>query len=159
MSFCRTRNYDRTSKGGVGRRDIEGRDCLECIRFDRMTFIRREATGIDSTTRRVKYNELVVIDNEPCDLSSTRRRATATSPSGTVSTTVIESTLKIYPFSPADVPDENDTVLVNGSRYRVSAVQNYRDAGSGDYRGSVLSINQIQDADLVTPDPFLGDSQ
>ncbi len=98
---------------------------------------------MDPTTRRPVFNNVIVLDNEPCDLARRVRRVASQGPGGTVFTSVNEVTLKIYPADITTMPDVNDDVFVNGSRHKVLNREDYFDGGSGSYRGSRLTIDQV----------------
>jgi len=110
--------------------------------FDLCKIVRRDQTGIDPLTRRPIFDNVVVLDNEPCDLSNVDRRVGVFGPSGTVYTTVTDIILKLFPDDSTTLPDENDEITVNGSRYKVLTRHDYRDGGSGAYRGSRLTLEQ-----------------
>lgn len=108
--------------------------------FNRATLIKRELGGIDPVTHLPKYIEIPALENWPCDLIQQPKRIAQRSTSGTVYTTVMENILKIYPPE-GYIPDESDTIFVDGDEYRVDRVEIFRDAGSYDFRGARLTIS------------------
>lgn len=109
-----------------------------------MTFVRRGSQTIDPETRLPKYDEETVLEDEPCDLSIFKRRKAVEGPNGTIYMMVLVHQLKIYPEDPANVPDEDDVVVVNGTSYSVESAESFFDAGSGEYRGSKLLLEAPQ---------------
>jgi hypothetical protein len=113
---------------------------------DRCDFIKRTQVGIDPFTRRPSFDNVLVLQNEPCDLFNKARRVAEQSTAGTVYNTVQEPTLKIMPADFSKVPDENDEISVNGTRYKVVSRQDFFDGGSAGalYRGSRLTLHLTQ---------------
>jgi hypothetical protein len=109
--------------------------------LDTMTFVRRDQTGLDATTRLPKFDEDKVLEGEPCDLSVFKRRKAVEGPNGTTYMMVLVHQLKIHPEDPTNVPDEDDLVVVNGTNYKVEEVETFFDGGSGEYRGSRLFLS------------------
>lgn len=113
--------------------------------FNRMTFRRREVTGLDPDTRTPRYSVVTVLQAEPCDFILRARRKAQQGPNGTVWNTVKVPTVKIYPLRGIlDVPDENDMVLVDDVSYRVDQVENFFDAGDNRYMGSRLTLESAE---------------
>lgn len=108
--------------------------------FNRCRFLRRDQTGIDATTHLPTFSEVVVLDNEPCDLFNKNERQATSTPAGTVYVSVVRPYLKIYPSDYSSLPDANDEISVDGGTYRVLDRRDYWDAGSGGYRGSLLTL-------------------
>lgn len=109
--------------------------------FNRCVFTRRDQIGIDPTTRLPVFSEVVVLDGEPCDLFNKNERQAQSTPAGTVYNSVVRPYLKIFPSSYTSLPDANDEIIVDGARYRVTDRRDFWDAGSGGYRGSLLTLS------------------
>lgn len=107
---------------------------------DRLDFVRREESGFDAATRNKLFDSIQVLVDEPCDLSMQSRRTVQQTPAGTVYNTIKEPVCKVWPESELSVPDEDDLIVVNGERFRVTTVERFYDGATGDFRGARLVL-------------------
>lgn len=109
---------------------------------NRCTFTRRDFIGMDTPTRQPRYGQVVVLNNELCDMFEKKERRAQQGPQGTVYNTVQQPFLKIFPKNYQDLPDPNDYIKVDGATYRVLDREDWSDAGSGRYMGSRMRIQR-----------------
>jgi hypothetical protein len=116
--------------------------------FNRCKFIRVEDSGVDPVTRLTTKNRTLVLDDEPCDLVERPRSVAVEGPGGRSYQVVKIATLKLDPLAGASaVPDENDSILVDGAAFVVQSRLDYTDPGSGRYMGTELTVQRTERTD------------
>jgi hypothetical protein len=113
----------------------------------RLDYDRRTQASIDTATRLPTSAVEKVLADEPCDLRITTRRVSQQGPNGTAYNTVKVTQLRLYPDDPTLVPDENDSVTVDGVTYKVLSSRPNHDAADGRYMGSILDVRAVRETD------------